>query len=31
LSDFMKTIPLHVIRDDHAALLGSAYLASRLL
>ena len=30
LSDFMKTIPLHVIRDDHAALLGSAYLASRL-
>jgi glucokinase len=30
LSDFMKTIPLYVIRDDHAALLGSAYLASRL-
>lgn len=30
LSDFMKTIPLHVIRDDHAALLGSAYLASML-
>jgi len=26
----MKTIPLHVIRDDHAALLGSAYLASML-
>lgn len=30
LSDFLKTIPLHAIRDDHAALLGSAYLASRL-
>jgi glucokinase len=30
LSDFMKTIPLHVIRDDHAALLGAAYLASML-
>jgi glucokinase len=30
LSDFMETIPLHVIRDDHAALLGSAYLASML-
>jgi glucokinase len=30
LSEFMKTIPLYVIRDDHAALLGSAYLASLL-
>jgi glucokinase len=30
LSDLMTTIPLHVIRDDHAALLGSAYLASML-
>jgi len=30
LSDFVKSVPLYVIRDDHAALLGSAYLASRL-
>jgi glucokinase len=30
LSDFVKAIPLYVIRDDHAALLGSAHLASRL-
>jgi glucokinase len=30
LSDFVRTIPLYVIRDDHAALLGSAYLASTL-
>ncbi len=30
LSDFMNTIPLYVIRDDHAALLGAAYLASIL-
>ena len=31
LSDFVKSVPLYVIRDDHAALLGSAYLASRLV
>jgi len=30
LSNFVKSIPLYVIRDDHAALLGSAYLASIL-
>lgn len=30
LSDFIKAVPLYVIRDDHAALLGSAYLASTL-
>ncbi len=30
LSDFVKTTPLYIIRDDHAALLGSAYLASML-
>lgn len=30
LSDFVKAVPLYVIRDDHAALLGSAYLASML-
>jgi glucokinase len=30
LSDFVKSVPLYIIRDDHAALLGSAYLASRL-
>ncbi len=30
LSDFVKAVPLYVIRDDHAALLGSAYLASKL-
>ncbi|MGH7596894.1 MAG: glucokinase [bacterium] len=30
LSDFVKATPLYVIRDDHAALLGSAYLASML-
>jgi glucokinase len=30
LSDFVKATPLYIIRDDHAALLGSAYLASML-
>jgi glucokinase len=30
LSDFVKAAPLYVIRDDHAALLGAAYLASIL-
>jgi len=30
LSDFVKKVPLYVIRDDHAALLGAASLAAKL-
>ena len=30
LMNFVKKTPLYVIRDDHAALLGAAYLASTL-
>lgn len=30
LSDLVRKTPLYVIRDDHAALLGAAYLASTL-
>lgn len=30
LSKFVSKTPLYVIRDDHAALLGAAYLGSRL-
>jgi glucokinase len=30
LSEVVKNTPLHVIRDDYAALLGAASLASRL-
>lgn len=30
LTNFVKKTPLYVIRDDHAALLGAAYLASTL-
>jgi len=30
LSDLVKKTPLHIIRDDHAALLGAAWLASKL-